>query len=230
VPSRQGRFAMKVLDLTGPIYSGMWTYGPPYPPVEVELLPPPEWVPYPTYSWALRLTAQTGTYLENARHMSLDEPALEEEVPVEELVLRPTVILRVAAGPGQRIEQAELQQATEKVAMRPGLAVLVATGWGAHWEDEDFLARSPYFSRDAMLWLLDQRPFLIGADLPRFDSGDDPQLFFPEFFQRGVLLLAPLVNLDQVPVDEGRLIVLPLRVREVAAAPCRAVFCWEEEQ
>jgi len=219
---------MRMMDLTGPIYPGMWTYGDPYPEVEVALLPEPEWVPYPTYSWRLQLTAQTGTYLENARHMRLEAPPLED-VPVEELVLRPAAILRTPKAAGERIERRELQSAAEGLELRPGLAILVATGWGTRWEQPDFVAASPYFSRDAMRWLLDLDPFLIGADLPRFDSGTDPQLFFAEFFDRGVLLLAPLVSLERVPVRQGRLIALPIRVRETAEAPCRALFCWEDE-
>jgi len=207
----------------------MWTYGPPYPQVEVELLPEPDWVPYPTYSWELRISAQTGTYLENARHMRLDAPPLES-VPVEQLVLRPAAVLRVPKEAGDRIELDELKAAAEGLDLAPGLALLVGTGWCAHWEQPDFVAQSPYFSREAMFWLLDQRPFLIGADLPRFDNDAAPQLFFGEFFDRGVLLLAPLINVEQIPVRRGLLTALPLKLRETAAAPCRAVFCWEEAQ
>ena len=43
-------------------------------------------------------------------------------------------------------------------------------------------------------------------------------------FQRGILLLAPLVNLDQIRAPRGRLIALPLNIRAVSGAPCRAVF------
>ena len=43
-------------------------------------------------------------------------------------------------------------------------------------------------------------------------------------FQRGILLLAPLVNLDQIQTPRGQLIALPLNIRAVSGAPCRAVF------
>jgi len=46
----------------------------------------------------------------------------------------------------------------------------------------------------------------------------------PPLFQRGMLLLAPLVNLDQVQVPRGELIALPLRAEGVSGAPCRALF------
>lgn len=219
---------MKIIDITGPIHAGMWSYGPPYPPVEVELLPSPDWVPHPTYSWKLQITAQTGTYLENARHMSLDAPPLDS-VPIEQLVLRPAAVIAVPRSAGQAIDLADLLEAAACMELEEGLAILVATGWGSQWDAPDFVSGSPYFTRDAMDWLLDHKPFMIGADLPRFDSSVEPQLFFPDFFRRGVLLLAPLVNLEQIPVSRGYLIALPLRVQEVGASPCRAVFCWEDE-
>ena len=47
--------------------------------------------------------------------------------------------------------------------------------------------------------------------------------FFPMFFRSDALLLAPLVNLAQVPVPRVNLVVLPLRIRGACASPCRAI-------
>jgi kynurenine formamidase len=43
-------------------------------------------------------------------------------------------------------------------------------------------------------------------------------------FERGILLLAPLVNLDRIQISRGELIALPLNIRGVSGAPCRAIF------
>jgi kynurenine formamidase len=43
-------------------------------------------------------------------------------------------------------------------------------------------------------------------------------------FERGALLLAPLVNLDLVTALRGRLVALPLNIRAVSGAPCRALL------
>ena len=43
-------------------------------------------------------------------------------------------------------------------------------------------------------------------------------------FQRGILLLAPLVNLDRIQTPRGQLIALPLNIQAVSGAPCRAIF------
>jgi len=68
---------------------------------------------------------------------------------------------------------------------------------------------------------------LVGADMPRFDSWRTPQLFFAEFFQRDILLLAPLVNLRAITKPRVRLIALPLKVVGACGSPCRAIVIEE---
>lgn len=212
---------MRIVDITGPIYSGMWRYPEPYPEVKIEEIPMPEWVEYPTYSWRLCLGAQSGTYLETSRHMDPEGPALIE-VPASELFMRPATVIRVEVQPLQPIERRQIIEAAGDI--HPGDAIIIATGWGSKWRDADFVERCPHLSREAMDWLLDREPFLIAADMPRFDSWEDPQLFFERFFDEGVLLLAPLCHCEKIQADRGHLVALPMKVEETCAAPCRTLF------
>lgn len=43
-------------------------------------------------------------------------------------------------------------------------------------------------------------------------------------YERGMILLAPLVNLARINTLTGTLITMPLRIVGVSAAPCRAAF------
>ncbi|MCX6377135.1 MAG: hypothetical protein NTU88_14070 [Armatimonadetes bacterium] len=72
--------------------------------------------------------------------------------------------------------------------------------------------------------ILSLKPALVGADLPRWDSLDDPQGFFGRFFRQDVLLLAPVMNLEEFGETSGKLIVLPLPIRGACASPARAVL------
>ncbi len=215
---------MRIIDVTGPITNGMWSYGPPYPEVVIEEIPPPDFIEHQTFSWRFELGAQTGTYLETSLHVTREGPALIE-IPVERLIGRDAAILRVPCEPDHRLEAAELEACG--VPVKPGDAVIVATGWDAHWNAPDFVANCPWFSYGAMRWLLDREPFMICGDMPRFDSWTEPQGFWPEFFGAGVLLLAPLVNLGAVHADRVKLTALPLKVAESCAAPCRVVLMEE---
>ncbi len=215
---------MRITDVTGTISNGMWTYGPPYPEAVIEEIPQPDFIQYPTYSWRFQLGAQMGTYLETSLHMFREGPPLVQ-IPVQELFMRDAAILRVPRPANYRLLAEDLEQC--QVPINPGDAVIVATGWDSHWDQDDFVSDCPFFSYEAMRWILDKQPFLMAGDMPRFDSWAEPQGFFAEFFRQGVLLLAPLVNLGAVRSDRVKLVALPLKIAETCAAPCRVLIIEE---
>lgn len=216
---------MRLIDLTGPIYDGMWTYGPPYPNVIVEEIPQPEFIEYPTYSWRFELGAQTGTYLETSLHMFREGPQLND-VPLEKLFMIPTAVIKVDVEPLQPITVAQLEAAAPEI--KEGDAILVATGWAdEHWHHPDMVTSCPHFEGPAMHWILDHKPFMMAGDMPRFDSWDDPQHFFHRFFEMGTLLLAPLFGTRQISAARGKLVALPMKIEETCAAPTRVLFVEE---
>jgi len=218
---------VKTIDATGTIHDGMWTYGPPYPEVVVEEIPIPKWVPYKTYSWRFQLGGQTGTYLETGLHMERGRPAVID-VPVESLVNRDAVVVKIEGKQHKEdcITLEEMKAACGDV-IRAGDCVLLSVGRDVKWRDADYVTDSPYVSKEAMDWLIDRQPFLVGADWPRMDSWENPQKFFVRFFDEGILLLAPLVNLRLVTRQRVKLTVLPMKVEASAAAPARAIIMEE---
>ncbi|MCE5240401.1 cyclase family protein [bacterium] len=216
---------MRIIDLTGPMYHGMWTYGPPYPRVVVEEIPQPEFIEYPTYSWRFELGAQTGTYLETSLHMYREGPRLVD-IPVESLFMIPTAVIKVDVKPLTPITVAQLEAAAPEI--NEGETILVATGWSDdHWHHSDMVSACPHFEGPAMHWILDHKPSMMAGDMPRFDSWDDPQHFFQRFFQMGTLLLAPLFGVRQITAARGKLVALPMKLDETCAAPCRVLFIEE---
>ena len=215
---------MRIIDITGPMYQGMWTYGPPYPDVIVEEIPQPEFIEYPTYSWRFELGAQTGTYLETSLHLFREGPPLID-VDLNRLFMFPAAVIRVEVEPLGPITREALIAAAPEI--NEGEAIIVAANWSRKWHDKDFVTSCPYFTGEAMHWILDQKPFLMGGDMPRFDSWENPQHFFQRFFEMGTLLLAPLYGLEQITVDRGKMVALPMKIAETCAAPCRVLFVEE---
>ena len=214
---------MKIIDITGPIYNGMWSYGPPYPEVRIEEIPIPEWIPYPTYSWKVSLGGQTATYLETGLHMKRGRPAVID-IPIETLWMRDAIVLKV---PGKEhgedaITVAELERCGAEI--HEGDAVLVCIGRDRKWRDPEYVTDSPYFTREAMDWIIDRKPFLMGGDWARFDNWEKPEMFFERLFDEGILLLASVVNLTRVTQPRVKLTVLPLKIEESCAVPARAVI------
>lgn len=215
---------MRLIDITGPIYQDMWTYGPPYPDVVVEEIPQPDFIEYPTYSWRFELGAQTGTYLETSLHIDRNGPPLVE-IPPERLWMLPTAVIKVEVEPLAPISVGMLEAAAPEI--NEGEVIMVASGWGRNWHNKDFVTSCPYFEGPAMHWILDHNPYMMCGDMPRFDSWDNPQHFFQRFFALGTLLLAPLYNLDEIRASRGKLVVLPMKIEETCAAPARVLFVEE---
>jgi kynurenine formamidase len=102
-------------------------------------------------------------------------------------------------------------------------AIFVSTGWGQRWRDEDFVEASPFIKFDAMHFLMDQKPFLLGADSPRWENLENPEGFFPDFFDADILMLGPCINLEKIKSQVVKLTALPLKAEGTCCAPCRAI-------
>ena len=107
--------------------------------------------------------------------------------------------------------------------IQPGDAVLIGTGWGKYWMDPCYLDASPYFTYDAMEYLVKKQPFLLGTDFPRWESFEHPQNLFPLFYAADILMLAPLVGLEKISATRVKLTALPLNIPGTSCIPCRAV-------
>jgi kynurenine formamidase len=228
---------MALIDLSGPISTGMWHYGQPYldlpvPPVRVEQIEFPEPLRGSLIMDYLQMASQTGTYLETARHVDAGRDAIDR-VPLERAWLVPTVVLHTPKGPREKVTLDDVERSldAQHVTIEPGDAALIHTGWDREWSNAArYLTDMPYVSRDVVHWLIEQRIGIWGADTPRADSPDDPQGFFGDFFATDILLLAPLVNLDQVTRSEPkpRLVALPLKLDGACASPVRAILTTDD--
>ncbi|MEZ4664328.1 MAG: cyclase family protein [Caldilineaceae bacterium] len=219
---------MRIIDISGPIEDNMWSYGDPYPAPRIAQIPPPVWLDYPVYSQTVSMAVQSGTYLETAAHMDQSRMPIDQ-LPLERCHMIDAVALWLPRGANQPISAADLAQALADVGemLRPGDALLIGTGWDQQWRAPNYVTDPPYFLFDAIDWVLDHEVALLGGDTPRYDSPHNPQNFFPKFFQHDILLLAPLVNMDQVQSARGKLTALPLKIKDACASPVRAL--WIEE-
>ena len=228
---------MAIVDISGPIYDGMWHYGQPYldlpiPPVRIEQVDFPPPLKGALIADYLQMSSQTGTYLETARHVYAERESIDQ-IPLERAWMIPTVVLHTPGGPRHKVTLDEARRSLDEqgATIEPGDCVLLHTGWDREWRDPGrYLTEFPYVSRDVVYWLMDQRIGIWGADTPRADSPDDLQGFFADFFKTDILLLAPVVNLDQVrgAAPKPRLCALPLPIEGACASPVRAVLVTDE--
>lgn len=212
---------MRLIDVGGSLYNGMWSYGGRFPPVVIEELPPRS-SGYRTYSFRIDMALHSSTYLETAAHLYPGRVNLDE-LPLEQCFLD-AVVLHIPLGPNEHITAETIQGALAEVgeSLRPGDALIVNTGWYHRWKRPEYPLEPPHFTAEAIDWLLEQEISLLGSDSTRFDGRLDPQDHLPRFFEKDTLMLACLTNLDEVQQARVKLIVLPLKVA-CCAAPCRAI-------
>lgn len=217
-----------LIDITGPVYTGMWGNGAPFPDVTIKPVPQPPWVKKRIYCEIFDgMHSQTGTYLETPAHWFGDTYLLDA-VPLERIIDVPCTVITLdpslfETGGRVKITRQMLEHALESIGeIAPDTALLVSTGWGVHWRDDRFTRDAPYFSHEAISLLISLRPHILGSDSPLWDSREDPQDFFPDFYAADILMLAPVVNLERIPVPHVTLTALPIRVEGTSCAPCRA--------
>ena len=218
----------KVIDITGEIYNGMWSYGKPFPDVHIRPLDEIDWVKYSVYCEVFDgMNSQCGTYLETPAHLLGNKSYPLIDVDAEKLVDIPAVILNVGdltdccSAP---ITLDMIKNCAGASLLKKGQAVLICTSWGKLWKEETYLSDSPYITREAMDFLISQEPFLLASDFPRWDNLKNPQGFWNDFYNADILMLAPCVNLELAQKPEAELTVLPVKVTVTSCAPCRAVL------
>lgn len=222
-----------IVEISGTLEPGLWNYNVldlgnvTLPELAVERVATVERDGFDAHE--MRFHSLSGTYTETAAHL-IDGATTVDTLELTELI-RPAKILRLGdLGPRALIGPDELAAAAP--TLTPGDALIVDTGWGRRWNQPGYVADAPAFSARTLPWLLEQPFSILAVDTPVMECqwcaaegrpADAGELLRP-LYERGMVLLAPVVNLDRISASEGTLITLPLRVAGVCAAPCRAAF------
>jgi arylformamidase len=219
------------IDLTGRIENGMWDYRA-LPGLE-SLVPPVEITPIASVErdgfFASRIVLSTisGTYLEAGSHILSGGPLLDS-YGVDHF-FRPATIVRLPPLAPKTLIDADMLRAAAPPIDR-GDALIIDTGWGRMWNQPGYVLTCPNMKASAVQWVIDREPSIFAVDVPAIEaawSEDDPDTkggMLGALFAKGILLLAPLVNLDQVRVTKGQFVALPLSVKGCSGAPARVVF------
>jgi len=224
---------MKITDITGKIHNGMWSYGEPFPDYRMTPLPQPEWVKTKVYCEIFEgMNSQTGTYLETPAHLlGYEKSCAVSDIPIEKLYEIPAVILQLETENSDTrppIMAEMLMKAANEISLdRDELhnaALVISTGWGKHWSMPDYLDKAPYFTLEAMRYLISLKPYILATDTPRWENLEKPQGFFPEFYAADILMLAPIVNTENINNSRVQLTVLPMAIEGSCCVPSRALI------
>lgn len=176
----------------------------------------------------LSVATHIGTHIDAPSHL-IEGGQTVEDVPLNTLV-GPALAVSVDRGPGEEITAKDLEDAVAESSA--GDALLIRTGWGEKFGDEDY-GDHPYLSKDAARWIVDRDFRLVGLD---FTTPDMPgHLRTADFdFQvhrvllgSGVLIVEHLY-LEEVVGERFELVIGSLKVEAGDGAPARVLALLED--
>jgi kynurenine formamidase len=213
---------MRLVDLSHTVSDGLITYpGLPAPVISEHLTFEASHEVYAEGTefsiGRIEMVSNTGTYLDTPGHRHRDGHDLSG-LPLEKCALLPAVVVDApATGP------ADLAL-FEGLAVS-GCAVLVRTGWSAHFGTEQYgAAEHPYLATDAATWLADAGAVLVGIDSVNIDAtpprGDRP--VHTLLLAREIPVVEHLTGLDQLPGTGATFSAVPVKVEGMSTFPVRA--------
>jgi kynurenine formamidase len=163
------------------------------------------------------MVANTGTYLDSPFHRYADGKDLSE-LPLGRLADLDAVIVRWDMGQGRAIGP----HVFEGRSLR-GRAVLVHTGWSAHWRTDRYFEGHPYLTRDAAEHLRGSGVVLVGIDSLNIDDTDDlARPVHSTLLGAEVPIVEHLTGLGLLPDAGVRFFAVPVKVRGMGTFPVRA--------
>lgn len=165
----------------------------------------------------IEMVSNTGTYLDTPFHRYADGMDLSG-LPLAAVADVPGLVVRAPHARARAVTP-DLFRGLDVA----GKAVLVHTGWDAHWGTERYGEGSPYLTEAAAQLLADAGARLVGIDAHNIDStegGDRP--VHTLLLARQIPIVEHLCNLAALPDAGFRFFAVPPRVKGMGTFPVRA--------
>jgi len=211
-----------LIDLSHPIEHGMTTY-PGFPTPTIS-----EWLTREASSaryakgttfqiTRIEMVANTGTYIDAPVHR-FENGADIGDYPLEAVADLPGIVIRATDRKGRGLDADRFTRGDLK-----GKAVLVHTGWDAHWRKDSYGSGHPFLTRAAAERLVGAGVALVGIDSMNIDdAGDGTRPVHTALLAAGVAIVEHMCNLGALPDAGFRFFAVPPRVKGMASFPVRA--------
>jgi len=165
---------------------------------------------------------ESGTHMiENSKN--LDEYSVED-------FIKPAKIIRVPGVREKSVVTREMLEMNETLKIEKGDALLIDTGYGKRWNKPGYVLKGPNYSQNALEWINEKDISILGVDVPciegQWSEGKEEGKgdLIKALFEKDVLLVAPLINLDKIKSKTGTVFCLPINIKGTSGAPGRVIF------
>jgi kynurenine formamidase len=221
-PSDDAAAAHELLDLSHTIEAGMITYQGLPAPIVCDFLSRADsrahYAPGTEFQIGrMELVGNTGTYLDSPFHRFADGKDLSE-LELSRLTELPGVVIRVTGMEGRAIGRSAVAASEVR-----GKAVLIHTGWAAHWRTDRYFEGHPFLTEDAALYLRDAGAVLVGIDSLNIDDTDDGRRpVHTVLLGAGIPIVEHLRGLERLPITGFRFSAVPVKIKGMGTFPVRA--------
>lgn len=163
------------------------------------------------------MVANTGTYLDSPFHRYADGADLSG-LSLSQLADLEGVVVRVKNESARAVDATAFESVEVK-----DRAVLVHTGWDAHWRTERYFEGHPFLTRGAADALRDAGARLVGIDSYNID--DTADLARPAhsiLLRAGIPIVEHMCNLGSLPESGFSFFAVPVKVKAFGTFPVRA--------
>ncbi|HEU5331024.1 MAG TPA: cyclase family protein [Thermomicrobiales bacterium] len=165
----------------------------------------------------IELVGNTGTYVDSPFHRFADGVDLAG-LPLAAVAALPGVVVRATA----RSDRAIGRDAFADVDVR-GKAVLIHTGWDAHWRTDQYFEGHSFLAGAAAEALVAGGAAFVGIDSLNIDDiGDGARPVHTLLLGAGIPIGEHLCGLAALPNSGFRFFATPVKVRGCGAFPVRA--------
>jgi len=171
----------------------------------------------------LFLSSHTGTHIDAPFHF------IEKGRKIHEILLARfvsnAILIHIQKGANQLITRSDIIKFEKKAArIKNNSTVVFSTGWQKNLQKQYYFKKNPGLSISAARYLVSKKVNLVGIDSPSIDKGNDTKFSVHQIFSKNnVLILENLCNLEKIPKDHFKLIVLPLKLKDATGSPVRAI-------
>jgi kynurenine formamidase len=165
----------------------------------------------------IEMLANTGTYVDSPFHR-YDGGKDIADFPLEALADLEGIVVRATASAGRGLDASWFRGRDLK-----DKAVLVQTGWDAHWRTERYASGHPFLTEAAAEHLVAAGAALVGIDSLNIDDDKDgARPAHTILLRAGVPIVEHLCYLGELPDAGFRFFAVPARVRGLGSFPVRA--------
>ena len=166
----------------------------------------------------IEMVTNTGTYIDCPFHRFEDGKDVSE-FGLERFADLEGVVIRVPYTESQAITLEHVQN--YEIRNR---AVLLHTGWDAHWNTEKYYEGHPYVTREAAEYLRDCAVKLVGIDSHNIDDiRDKERPVHTILLGAEILIVEHLCNLYTLPAEGFTFSAVPPKFKGVGTFPVRAM-------